>query len=931
VVESSSNRRLVLRLLPVVTGLVMLLILCLGTAPASAENRIKSYTAYPSDTQAGGHPDLWVEFAVNSRLEPVLDCGCNGIKNGRVELPEGFIGNPHAAAVCTLSQFAFDECSPDSQVGVAEPAVIVGAACCNPVGPAPVYNLTPQPGQAGLQGWKPYLLAFPIYNVISGRTDSDYGLNVEVKGIPKGTSLGRYKQITWGVPASPAHDYERFTHGGPIAQFIGRPPAKSTWPEEPYLSMPTNCVGPITSSFVEDTYDLFTFKASAPWPATTGCERLNFNPSQSATPTTDAADSASGLDVVLKVPQSDSPSTPSDSEIKGTTVKFPAGFAINSSAADGKISCSATEARFGTTAEAQCPEFSKVGTLSIDSWALPGPIPGAIYLGEPLPGDRYRIFLAADGYGTHVKLAGSTFADPQTGQLTARFENLPQSPLTEFSLHFFGSERGLFATPTQCGTYPVESEFEPWDSLLPNQTSIQFFKVTSGPGGSPCPSDKRSFDPGFRAAGASNGAGVHSPLSINITRADGDQTLSTIGVHTPKGFTATLKGVPYCPDGVLDSIASSSYSGIAELNSPKCPSASQVGTSWAGAGAGSKPFYAPGRVYLAGPYKGAPLSFAVITPAVSGPYDLGNVVNRVAVKVDPTTAEVTATSDPLPQIIEGIPLRLRSVLLNLDRKDFTLNPTNCNPFQVTGILTGDQGAKAEPSSHFQVANCDTLGYEPKLTTVLTGGTKRGGHPALKATLTQDPSGEANSARAVVALPHSEFLDNEHIKTICTRVQFAAGNCPAGSIYGHARAITPLLDQPVEGPVYLRSSSNLLPDLVASLKGPPSQPIEVDVVGKIDSFNEGIRTTFESLPDTPVSKFVLTMQGGKKGLLVNSTNICVGTHRVGVKLTGQNGATANQNPVLEAPCKGKARKKKAADKKKRAAAERRAANKTRRAR
>jgi hypothetical protein len=491
-----------------------------------------------------------------------------------------------------------------------------------------------------------------------------------------------------------------------------------------------------------------------------------------------------------------------------------------------------------------------------------------------------------------------------------KFLDLPQSPLTEFTMHFFGSERGLLATPSQCGTYAVHSEFEPWATGLPNQTSTQFFVIDAGPGAGPCPGATRPFSPGFRAVGASNGAGSHSPFSVYITRQDGDQTLSTVGVHTPPGFTATLKGVPYCPDSTLAAIASSSYSGIAELNSPKCP-ASQVGTSWAGAGAGSKPFYAPGRVYLSGPYKGAPLSFTVITPAVSGPYDLGNVVNRVAVNVDSTTAQVTASSDPLPQILEGIPLRLRSVLINLDRKDFTLNPTSCDPFAVSGILSGDQGAKAEPSSHFQVANCDALDYEPKLTTQITGPTKRAGNPALKATLTQSPAGEANTAKAVVTLPHSEFLDQSHIRTICTRVQFAADACPAGSIYGHARAISPLLDQPVEGPVYLRSSSNPLPDLVAALKGPASQPVEVDLVGRIDSVKGGIRTTFATVPDTPVSKFVLEMQGGKKGLLVNSVDVCKGTHRVNAKLLGQNGVSADQNPLLEAPCKGSARKKRAA--------------------
>ena len=275
--------------------------------------------------------------------------------------------------------------------------------------------------------------------------------------------------------------------------------------------------------------------------------------------------------------------------------------------------------------------------------------------------------------------------------------------------------------------------------------------------------------------------------------------------------------------------------------------------AWTTAGAGSRPFTAPGNVYLSGPYKGAPLSFAVVTPVVAGPYDLGNVVNRIAVRVDPTTAAVSSVSDALPQIIDGIPLRLKSVLINLNRKDFTLNPTSCDPFDVTSRLTGDQGGVVEPAMHFQVANCDTLDFEPKLTTKLKGPTGRRGHPALTATLTQDPSGESNIRRAVVALPASEILAQDHIRTVCTRVQFAAEQCPAASIYGHARAITPLLDNAVEGPVYLRSSNNKLPDLVAALKGPASQPIEIDLVGRIDSINGGIRTTFASIPDTPVSR------------------------------------------------------------------------------
>ena len=290
------------------------------------------------------------------------------------------------------------------------------------------------------------------------------------------------------------------------------------------------------------------------------------------------------MDIVLKVPQSESPNSPSDSEIKGAVVKLPEGFSINPNAADGKTTCSDAEARIGSSEEAQCPEFSKVGTVSIDSWALPGPLPGAIYLGEPRPGNRYRVIVAADGFGTHIKFAGSVAADPVTGQLTTTFAELPQSPLTEFTIHFFGSERGLLATPTKCGTYPVESEFEPWATGQLNQSSTQFFQITSGPNGSPCPGQNRPFAPGFRAVGASNGAGAHSPLSVYITRPDGDQTLSSVGVNTPPGFTATLKGIPTCSEAALREIEDLSWSGSAELANSKCPAGSLIGTLGGGRG-----------------------------------------------------------------------------------------------------------------------------------------------------------------------------------------------------------------------------------------------------------------------------------------------------------------------------------------------------------
>jgi hypothetical protein len=872
----------------------------LTAGSAGAAVAIKSFEATPSTTQAGGHPNVIVRFSNENRVEPVNGdpCQCNTLRDANISLPAGLIGNPHATPQCSTLDFSLDTCPVDSQVGVANASVLIFDNCCLTM-KVPLYNLVPLPEQAALLGFKAFLFDYPTYTVLSARTGSDYGLDAKVSAINQTFGLTKYEQVLWGVPAAPINDGERFVSGG---AFPTEPPTTSNSPEIPFLQNPTTCSGPLVSHLEEVAYDHDVTHAEATWPATTGCDQLSFRPSLSAAPSTRQTDTASGLDVDLKVPQILNPSTPSASEIRSATITLPSGFSINPNAADGKTSCSDAEARFGTEEEAHCPEVSKVGTLSLTSSALPGPMPGNIYLGEPRPGDRYRLILTADGYATHVKLPGSIEADPVSGQLVTSFKDLPQTPFSEFDLHFFGSERGLLATPTACGTYPVESSFVPWDSQLPDQTSTQFFSLTSGPGGSPCPGAVRPFAPEFAAASRRNSAGVHSPFSLELTRPDGDQLLKTLTVKTPPGFSATLNGIPYCSDAILARIAASGASGVTELAAPSCPAASAIGTATAGAGAGTHPIYLPGRVYLAGPYKGAPVSLAVVTPAVSGPYDLGNVVVRAALDVDRSSAQITAMSDPLPRILEGIPLRLRSILVNLDRPNFTLNPTNCEPFAVSAAIGGDQGGAVTPSVRFQTADCDTLGFAPKLRIKLSSA-KRRGHPALKAVLRAGNGEDANIKRAVVSLPHSMFIDNSRIKNICTRVQFAAGRCPASSVLGTATATTPLLSQPLQGPVILRANGGArpLPDLVAVLKGPAEQPIEIDLVGAITSVKGAFRSTFAGIPDTAVSKFVLNLQGGKKGLLINSKNLCKKRNVVKANITGQNGVKVSRKPRLQTPC------------------------------
>jgi hypothetical protein len=368
------------------------------------------------------------------------------------------------------------------------------------------------------------------------------------------------------------------------------------------------------------------------------------------------------------------------------------------------------------------------------------------------------------------------------------------------------------------------------------------------------------------------------------------------------GLSAKLAGVASCSEADIAKakVREVPNQGAAELADPSCPAASQLGTVTVAAGAGPTPYYTSGRAYLAGPYKGAPLSAVAIAPAVAGPFDLGTVVVRSAIFLDPATAQGRIVSDPLPQVIDGVPVDVRSVSVNVDRPEFSLNPTSCAEKSFGGQITSSLGQIAPLFERFQVGGCQALPFKPKLSARLFGPIHRGGHPRLRMVLTAKP-GEANIASLSLTLPRSEFIDQGHFRTICTRVQFAANQCPAGSIYGNVIARSPLVDYPLQGPVYLRSSVHKLPDAVASLHGPPAQPISLEGAAHVDSVKGRLRSRVETFPDAPISKVTIQLQGGKKGLFQNSTNICKGRHRIAVSFVGQNGKAHKISPLLKAQC------------------------------
>ncbi len=479
-------------------------------------------------------------------------------------------------------------------------------------------------------------------------------------------------------------------------------------------------------------------------------------------------------------------------------------------------------------------------------------------------------------------------------------------------------------TPPACGNYTVKAELYPWSNPTVPLHENLLLRDHPGPrrpglplGGTP------PFHPNLEAGTLNNAAGTYSPFYTEITRKDSEQEITHFSIKLPPGVIGKLAGVSSCSDAQIAAAKAREHEGggAEELSSPSCPANSEVGHSIVGSGVGNVLAYAPGKLYLAGPYHGSNVSLVSITAAKVGPFDLGTVVVRFALRIDPETAEVfvdSQGSDPIPHIVDGIPVHLRDIQAYVDRPDFTLNPTSCKKTSTASTVLGsglDFASEADDQpvtviSPFQAASCASLGFKPKLALSLKGGTKRGATPAFKAVLTYPKGAYANIAHSVVTLPRSEFLEQGHIGTVCTRVQFKEGKvpgekCPAASIYGHASAVTPLLDEPLKGPVYLRSSSHKLPDLVAALH---NNQVDFALDGRIDSVKNGrIRNTFETVPDAPVSKFVLEMQGGNKGLLVNSTNLCAHTNRAISEFTGQNGKLYNTNPVLQAKCGKQAHK------------------------
>lgn len=874
--------------------------------------------------RAGAHPDFNFTIDLNTTENAKGEIAPDGNpKNIDVTLPPGLMGNPTAVPKCTQTELVEllhqADCDPSTQVGVALITNYVGGAGETQV---PVYNLEPPAGVAGEFAFN--FLGDLVYFDSNVTDDGEYRLQTNVSNISQAIAIGATSLTLWGNPASSSHNFERTEKGGfgpPVkteertnpetgeVEFVSVPVAvPSTARPRALMTNPTSCPGsPLVTkvrtdswqspgAFLERAYE--TDLDGNPM-TIAGCDQVPFEASLEAQPSTAEAEAPTGFTVDLELPQSQLPEGTASATLRDAIVTLPEGMAVNPSSAGGLGACSPDQIQLGNDVAPTCPASARIGSVKIVTPLLESPLEGDVYLAQQRQnkfGSLLALYLVVDDPGTGVllKIPGKVETDPVTGRLTARFEEAPQMPFEDLKLTLFSGQRAALLTPPGCGTYTTRGELRPWSGGAP-VVATDTFRIGSGPEGRPCPSG--GFDPTLQAGTADPTAGRYSPFEVRIARADGSGRFGSVSVRLPRGLLAKLAGLPYCSDAALGSVPTGEGTGAAQLASPSCPAASRVGSVAVAAGAGASPFWAKtGSAYLAGPYKGAPLSLAVVTPALAGPFDLGNVVVRVALHVDPETAQVTADSDPLPTVLAGIPLDLRAIQVTLDREGFTLNPTSCAPGAVSAVLTSTGGATATPSAPFAASGCEGLGFAPKLALSLRGGTRRGAYPQLTAKLKARP-GQANLARVAVQLPRSEFLAQAHIGTVCTRVQFAADACPKRSVYGYAEATTPLLSEPLRGPVYLRSSSHKLPDLVAALRG----QIEIDLDGRIDSHNRGIRTTFATVPDAPITSFVLRMKGGRKSLLENSISLCGKAPKARVSMLGQNGARHVTAPKLLAPC------------------------------
>jgi hypothetical protein len=864
-------------------------------------------------TQAGGHPyDLTTTIALNTTPYLTYRSPDGNLKDVKVQLPPGLVGNPTATEQCTRHDSEIFTCNTAAQVGImsitlGEISNIGGHGFTQEVLVKPIYNVVPPPGVAAQFSARFNNFANAFIN--SGvRTDGDYGINSESLNITAIASVTSVAVTLWGVPGNPGHSQERYCREPQAGKSYQDPPCAEgaePQPETPFLTAPTSCGHPLSTTAQIDSWENPSEpdEKSASTPAMTGCSALKFAPSLLVAPEATSADSPTGMQVELKVPQNESPTELATPDLRKAVVTLPRGMTVNPASASGMVGC--TPSQFGltspvgtapihtTSAPAKCPGASEVGNVEIDTPLLSHLLKGGVYLATPYENpfnSLLAIYIAVDdpASGVVVKLAGHVELGAE-GQLTTTFAENPQLPFSDFKLNFNAGQRAALKTPATCGSFQATSVLEPWSHEAPGEAgtpdaepSSSPFTITSTPAGGACAKTaaEEPNAPQLTAGSTSTAAGIYAPFALRVSRGDGTQQLAGLAITLPQGLVGNVTGIPYCSEAALASAVS--RSGAEELASPSCPADTELGTVTAAAGAGSDPFYVQGHAYFAGPYNGAPFSMAIITPAVAGPFDLGDVVVRAGIYINPNTAQVTVKSDEIPSELKGIPLDIRSINVNVSRAGFTLNPTDCEDLAVTGQAVSTIGQTASLSDRFQVGGCEKLTFKPTFKfTTHAGHTRRFG-AYVRVNVTSGP-GQANIGGVFIELPKILAAREESLKQACSEAQFATNpaGCPANSHVGTAIAHTPLLPVPLTGPaIFVSHGGAAFPDLDAVLQG---DGVTVVLKGTTNIVNGVTSSNFGSVPDVPVSSFEMVLPTGSYSALAATANLCTQTVTKRVKV------------------------------------------------
>jgi hypothetical protein len=885
---------------------------------------------------AGGHPYKGItDFILTGTTEDNVD-------NLRVDIPPGLVPNPNRFDKCSEVALTGTACPVGAQIGTENLTISLDGTLVNLV--LPLYNVEPRPGDVARFGFNPAdaaqvpgigLLASalgalnPVY-IVGGVRDSaaeanppgsapylfaaDYGLFFTISDIPEAQAVIRSKLTFWGMPGDDAHDGQRHQSCAAVPSLpipldlcgaTVQPGAPSD--QIPFLTNPTRCTGAkLTARLIVNSHDGQTAnridqtptlpnEQGVPSDGAQHCEDVPFAPSPLALASdVTLPDTPSGPGVSLRIPQPGLADRDilATSHVKDASVTLPPGMTLNPSVANGLVACTDGQlaANAGIPGGDACPAGSDIGDTSVTSSLLPDDLTGNAYVGQPVAGDKYRLFVTLEGREVSVRLKGSVKPDQGTGQLTATFPNNPELPFEDLTVDFRGGARAPLATPLECGPKLASALLSPWSGTAPKTVSSNTLNIA----GNGCPA---GFSPTFGVASANGQAGALAPLTVSLDRPDRNQFLSRVRIATPPGLAGMISKVDQCAD--------------AQAATGSCPAASRIGTATTTAGAGSEPFGLSGPVYLTEGYKGGQFGMVVVIRAIAGPYDLGTVVVRQSIFVDPEDAHLTVVSDPFPTILDGVPIRLRNVDVALDKPGFVYNPTSCGPKPVGATIYPVTGTAVDRAASLSFTGCERLGFTPAMSMQFVGPrqTRFEGHPELR-TKVLAPRGQANIGKVRVVLPKAIALDPKNSQKVCTIAGAAKADCPETTRIGYAKAISPALNEPLAGPVYFvqgirtdpttGAQIRTLPSLLAKLRG----EIAINLRGTTAVEGGRLVSTFDRVPDAPVSDFNLNLKGGKKGPLVVSARrgICDRKQVTNTLFTGQNAKTAAQNVNIRKPCR-----------------------------